>query len=342
MARIQENPTIQLALSVAVLLVIVPLVAFAWQPDREPLDLDPVPEVTSLVLEPGQSVAAPGSSLTLSVKALFADGTGLDVTNGEDGASYTVSDEASVIIDGGGRFHVAEGAPIGQRIEITAIYQDQRATASILILYWLADTVHTNEEGVPVVTNADSITVIVNKERTLPASYEPADLVRPDVAFSSSGDREKHYLRQEAAAALEALFAAAAEDGIELVAVSGYRSFETQARIFEYNVRSNGGDEELANRWSARPGQSEHQTGLAMDVSAESVSCALEADFAEAPEGQWLAANAHRFGFVIRYPQGKEDITGYGYEPWHIRYVGETVAQQLTEAGLTLEEYFTR
>jgi len=340
LARIQESPTIQLALSVAVLLVIVPLVAFAWQPDREPLE--PIPTVTSLVLAPAQSVAAPGSSLTLSVKALFSDGTGLDVTNGEEGVSYRVSDEASVRIERGGRFHVAEGAPIGQRIEITAIYQDQRATASILILYRLADTVQSNEEGVPVVTNADSITVIVNKERNLPASYEPADLIRPDVAFSSSGDREKHYLRQEAAEALEALFAAAAEDGIELVAVSGYRSFETQARIFEYNVRSNGGDEELANRWSARPGQSEHQTGLAMDVSAESVSCALETDFAEAPEGQWLAANTHRFGFVIRYPQGKENITGYGYEPWHIRYVGETVAQQVTEAGLTLEEYFTR
>jgi len=179
--------------------------------------------------------------------------------------------------------------------------------------------------------------LLVNKKNPLDKNYVPDDLVVPDVKFSFSGDDPKKQMQRVAAEALEKLFAAAEEDGIELRAVSGYRSYARQKSIFEYNAGLKG--EEEANRTSARPGESEHQTGLAMDVSAKSVNYALEEIFGETVEGIWLAEHAPEFGFIIRYPQEKEDITGYKYEPWHLRYVGVEVAKYITEHGLTLEEY---
>lgn len=125
--------------------------------------------------------------------------------------------------------------------------------------------------------------------------------------------------------------------GIELAAVSGFRSYERQAAIFANAVQRKG--EVEANRVSARPGQSEHQTGLAMDVSSASVGYALVEAFGETVEGKWLAQNAPKYGFIIRYPKGKEHITGYRYEPWHLRYVGVEHAMKISQRGLTLEEY---
>ncbi|TLS48577.1 D-alanyl-D-alanine carboxypeptidase family protein [Paenibacillus antri] len=179
--------------------------------------------------------------------------------------------------------------------------------------------------------------LFVNKEHPLDAKYKPDDLVVPDVKFSFDGDNPKKQLQRVAAEALEALFAQAEEDGIELRAVSGYRSYATQKAIFERNASIKG--EEEANRTSAYPGQSEHQTGLAMDVSAASVNYALEEAFGETVEGIWLAENAASHGFIIRYPKDKEDVTGYKYEPWHLRYVGVDIAEFVTEQGLTLEEF---
>ena len=135
----------------------------------------------------------------------------------------------------------------------------------------------------------------------------------------------------------ETMFAAAKEDGIELAGVSGYRSYARQKAIFEANVQKKG--EQEANRVSAYPGQSEHQTGLTMDVSSKSVNYALEEEFGESKEGKWLAEHAHEYGFIIRYPKDKEDVTGYVYEPWHIRYVGKELAAAVYESGLTLEEF---
>ncbi|WP_019005511.1 M15 family metallopeptidase [Cohnella laeviribosi] len=198
-------------------------------------------------------------------------------------------------------------------------------------------TIETNQDGLAVVTNASSLLVLVNKQRNLPADYSPVDLVVPDVEFSFSGDSPKKKLRKPAAEALEALFAAAEKDGIELKAVSGYRSYETQRSIFNRNAEQKG--IETANRTSARPGQSEHQTGLAMDVSSKSAGYALEESFGDTKEGKWLKAHAAEYGFIIRYLKGKEDITGYSYEPWHIRYVGKEIAQAVMEQGITLEEF---
>lgn len=194
-------------------------------------------------------------------------------------------------------------------------------------------------DGRKVIQNTENILILVNKEYALPDGYAPADLVRPNVAFSfGDQDIEKSYMRKEAAEALEKMFTEAAKQNIHLFAVSGYRSYERQVQIFNHEVQKVG--EEQAVQVVAVPGNSEHQTGLAMDISSQSANFALSEQFGETPEGKWLVDNAHTFGFILRYPKGKEGITGYSYEPWHFRYVGKKAATEIYKNGLTLEEYF--
>lgn len=181
-----------------------------------------------------------------------------------------------------------------------------------------------------------SIQAVVNKEYGLPEDYKPEDLVVPNVPFSFSGTLEKSYLHKEAAEALEKLFDLAKKEGIQLNAVSGFRSYDYQKNLYANNVKRKG--QEHTDRFSAKPGHSEHQTGLTMDVSSKSANNELELTFANTKEGKWLKENAHRAGFIIRYPKGKESITGYEYEPWHIRYVGD-IAESIYKKKLTLEEY---
>ena len=209
--------------------------------------------------------------------------------------------------------------------------------AAIQAEFALSQTIE-NIEGRQVVTNPDSIYVVVNKERYLPEGYEPSDLVEPQVQFSFDEPHEKRQMRKEAAEALEKLFAQAEDEGITLHAVSGYRSEQRQAALYNNYVATQG--EDYANRVSAKPGTSEHQTGLTIDVSSPSVQNQLEEVFGDSEEGKWLADNAHRFGFIIRYPKDGESITGYVYEPWHIRYVGEEVATAIYEQGTTMEQFF--
>jgi D-alanyl-D-alanine carboxypeptidase len=192
-------------------------------------------------------------------------------------------------------------------------------------------------DSIPVIAEPESITVMVNKTIRLPIDYKPSDLVYPDVAFIFDEKVEKRMMRKEAAEALESMFSAAEEDGIMLAGVSGYRSGSTQKALFERYVRRDG--EETASRYSARPGHSEHQTGLAMDVSGTTGKCAATDCFADTDEAAWLDEHAREFGYIIRYPEGKEEITGYKYEPWHLRYVGIELSQEIASQGITLEEY---
>ncbi|MBB6446531.1 M15 family metallopeptidase [Bacillus benzoevorans] len=194
-------------------------------------------------------------------------------------------------------------------------------------------------DGKKVIQNPENILVLVNKEYGLPDGYAPADLVRPNVAFSfGDQDIEKSYMRKEAAMALEKMFTEAANHNLQLYAVSGYRSYERQVEVFNNEVQNVG--REQAVQVVAVPGNSEHQTGLSMDISSASANSALSEQFGETPEGKWLVENAHKFGFILRYPKGKEAITGYQYESWHFRYVGVESASGIYENGLTLEEYF--
>lgn len=202
----------------------------------------------------------------------------------------------------------------------------------------LQETV-TMVEGVPTVTNPTELSVVVNKQRALPADYIPPDLVEPNVPFPFDEKVEKRFMRAEAAKALEELFAKAQLDGIELYAVSGYRSYKTQRSLYETYVKTQGAEHAAA--YSAVPGKSEHQTGLAMDVSGADAKTRLEEPFGDTPEGQWLVAHSAECGFIIRYLKGKEAITGYSYEPWHLRYVGKEMAQEIMAKGITLEDYLS-
>ncbi len=154
--------------------------------------------------------------------------------------------------------------------------------------------------------------LIANKTYALPSTYNPGT---DDDAYN----------------ALDEMQTAAAEKGIVLFVVSGFRDYDTQEAIYNNYVSYDG--KANADRYSARPGHSEHQTGLAFDLNE------LEESFGETREGRWLAENAHKYGFIIRYPKGKESITGYMYEPWHVRYLGKDIATKVYNSGLTLEEY---
>ncbi|WP_379130080.1 D-alanyl-D-alanine carboxypeptidase family protein [Paenibacillus sp. sgz500958] len=195
-----------------------------------------------------------------------------------------------------------------------------------------------NEDSEETAAEPESLTVLVNKQYKLPDNYKPDDLVYPDVKFIFSEKIEKRMMRQAAADALEKLFAGAKKDGVYLAGVSAYRSQSTQTRLFNNYVKRDG--EAKARTYSAVPGHSEHQTGLAIDVSGSDGKCAAESCFAGTKEANWLDQHAHEYGFIIRFPEGKQSITGYKYEPWHIRYVGKDIAASVAERGITLEEYY--
>lgn len=182
-------------------------------------------------------------------------------------------------------------------------------------------------------TSTDSITILVNKNHSISASYVPGDLVTVDLP--STRDTQ---LRSVAAEGLTKLFKAAEAAGHELYCCSGYRSYETQSELYAWNVDTYG--VEGAELVSARPGMSEHQLGLAMDVTSASVGFDLLESFGTTPEGQFIKENAHKYGFIVRYPQGKTDITGYAYEPWHLRYLGVDMATDIYNSGKTMEEYY--
>ncbi|MGJ7910736.1 M15 family metallopeptidase [Neobacillus sp. LXY-1] len=196
----------------------------------------------------------------------------------------------------------------------------------------------TNDRTVKVVENPGSIPVLVNKLNMLPEQYSPSDLVYPDIPFIFEKKSSKREMRQEAAQAIEKLFASAKKDGVPLLGVSAYRSHTAQKTLFNYYVNRDG--IKAAQTYSALPGTSEHETGLAIDVTGSDGKCAAENCFGSTKEAKWLARHAAEYGFIIRYPKGKETITGYQYEPWHLRYVGKTIAQKITARGITLEEYY--
>nr|WP_261792499.1 M15 family metallopeptidase [Arthrobacter sp. PM3] len=187
-------------------------------------------------------------------------------------------------------------------------------------------------------TDPRSPWVVVNKHRPLtPAAFVPPDLVRPAVRLATSG--EAALLNSTTAAAAVKMFAAAAADGVVLTLASGYRSFATQTATYGSYVRSRGQAE--ADTASARPGYSEHQTGWSFDIGDGGGACSFQPCFAGQPAAVWAKANAHRFGFVVRYPWMLHDITGYFYEPWHLRYIGVEAARDMSTRGIgTLEEYF--
>ena len=194
-------------------------------------------------------------------------------------------------------------------------------------------TGHNND--LKVIADGDYYLALVTKETTLKSNYKPTNLEAIPAYMNPSYPM---LLRKEALDHLEKLWAAAKKDGIELSVRSAYRSYETQEQIFNDYVSQYGAEE--ANRFSARPGQSEHQLGTTVDFGGTEVD--FKAQFGQTPQGRWLAQNAHYYGFAKSYPQGKEYITGYIYEPWHFRYIGIDHARQWKRSGLTLKEYLEK
>ena len=177
-----------------------------------------------------------------------------------------------------------------------------------------------------------SYTLLVNKSHTLSSSYVPPYLTEARIPFHAPAHHEKTLMEKAAAKSAAKLFHRAAAENVTLMGISGYRSYRRQEALYR-NALQRG------STAVAPPGTSEHQTGLALDISCASLNFELEESFAATKEGKWLKSNAPLYGFILRYPRRKEHITGYPWEPWHIRFVGKTLSLYLSLTGLTLEEY---
>ena len=175
----------------------------------------------------------------------------------------------------------------------------------------------------------DDFLILVNKYHQLDSDYAPK-LVKMESRYSMVNA----YMEETAYQNYKKMVDAAAKEGIKLYNVSAYRSYATQNTLYTNYKKRDG--EKMADTYSARAGFSEHQTGLASDINTSSRS----AHFENTKEFEWLQKNAYQYGFILRYPEGKEYLTGYVYEPWHYRYVGEEVAQYIHEHSLTYEEYY--
>ena len=191
-----------------------------------------------------------------------------------------------------------------------------------------------DEEGfyknIKIIENPDDILVFVNKNNQLLSSYIPNNLESISLKYAN----KDKYLKKEAKIAFETLSEDASKLGYRIVAVSAYRDYNYQNELFNYYVKEKG--LEYALECSAKPGHSEHQTGLSLDVEGSNKDYD---SFENSKEFDWMKNNSYKYGFILRYPKGKEHITGFKYEPWHYRYVGIEVAKYIYENNLTLEEY---
>lgn len=201
--------------------------------------------------------------------------------------------------------------------------------AEIAVLIHVEASAQTNqpvdEPVMNVVSAPDSITVMINKQNMLPDGWEPADLV-------SIGNN--HYLRSEAAEALNRMRNDALNSGVAFNVISSYRTQEYQSNLYNRYIAS---DPYNAPYYSAYPRTSEHELGLAIDISYD---YSLHSDLAESALGQWMNEHAHEYGWIMRYPSDKTDSTGYYYEAWHWRYVGVELAEAITSSNLSMEEYY--
>jgi D-alanyl-D-alanine carboxypeptidase len=191
------------------------------------------------------------------------------------------------------------------------------------------------------IDEADSIWVVVNKQRQIsPLKYTPTNLVSPNFPRPKIQNPFGLQLRQEAAVATVAMAKAMKDGGAgTLILNSGFRTYKNQQGLYNRTRDTRG--LAVAEKLSARPGHSEHQLGLAADFSVRGQGCVIMVCFGKSEAGMWLAENAHQFGFVLRYPKGYKQITGFQYEPWHFRYVGLELATEMKTKGIkTLEEFW--
>lgn len=295
-----------------------------------------MPSVKELKISPNKITMYSGEVKELNIIAVYDDGDEERIANDD------VSVDASDIVLTDSKISATKSFETGKTHDIELSYQDIKSTIQLQIVSNPLQNYELDSNGKKIIIDPYRLDVIVNKDLSLRKQDMPENLIVPDIRWPHGyeGNHEKKHMRAEAASALEELFEAANEAGHKLYGVSGYRSYNLQERIFASNVKKYGSVEK-ANKISAKPGESEHHTGLVMDISGQSVgSNRLVESFGESPEGMWVAENCSDFGFIIRYLKGKEDITGYNYEPWHLRYLGPELAQAISETGKTMEEYF--
>ena len=183
--------------------------------------------------------------------------------------------------------------------------------------------------------DADGLLFLVNRQYRISDAFTPDDLTEAQVPG------QVREMRAEAAAALEEMYAACLEEtGCQLISVSGFRSYSKQEKLYKAKLQRVNGKKELAEEYVAPPGASEHHLGLAMDIGQQSKPT-LNEKFAETEGGIWARENCWRFGFILRYGEEWEDITGYKYEPWHFRYVGKDLAKEIHDAGVPFETWLT-
>ena len=174
------------------------------------------------------------------------------------------------------------------------------------------------------------ITTLVNKYNKLPDNYEIDDLVVLDNEYSNKGEKVRKVIYND----LKKMFDDAKKDNINLNVISGFRTYEKQDTLFNNSIKKNGIDHALI--YSAKPGYSEHQLGLAIDINS------VEENFKNTNEYKWLKNNSYKYGFIERYPENKEYITGFGYEPWHYRYLGVDITTRIFTENITYEEYVVK
>ena len=237
-----------------------------------------------------------------------------------------INNETPVYIDHMDEFNIKESNYIESNYERYIAYKKKHSDYSDdkIITYVNIGLDHDFYTNMMETDMSDGYLIICNKYHKLKNNYVP-DLVSLDGYGGGKMERvaAKHF---------KEMSNAAKKDGISIYNVSGYRSYTTQTYLYNGYVSRNG--KAKADTFSARPGTSEHQTGLATDVNSVSDS------FANTSAYKWLIKNSHKYGFILRYPKGKEFITGYKYEPWHYRYVGVEVAKVIYEKNITYEEYY--
>lgn len=187
------------------------------------------------------------------------------------------------------------------------------------------------------ITDTDDVTMLVNKYQKLPVNYEPKNMVETPASCTNeySCFPDKQYIVKEAGEHFQQLIEAAKKKGFTITAIASLRGYQYQEMLYNYYAQANG--VEYADTYYARPGQSEHNTGLAVDITIDHMDYT---EIEKSPHYNWLLKHMADYGFILRYPKDKEAVTGFGYESWHLRYVGKKTAKPIMEKGITLDEYY--
>lgn len=219
-------------------------------------------------------------------------------------------------------------------IEAYNQYQDYDYAVNIVNFPFIISTNQTSEKYL--IKDPENILTLVKKGFYFASDYVPSDLVETS-QMPIAEDCQNRTIRKEVADALDLMYQDAKKEGLELVFNSGYRSYETQTKTYKENESKYGG--QYAAEYVALPGASEHQSGLGVDLTSQSVIDKTRITFGDTQEYQWVIANCAKYGFIVRFETGTADITGIAHEPWHLRYVGVDTAKAITDMGVTFEEY---